>query len=211
MKKIFIRLLTTEKIYSYSTDEGKSFPVKPNQTVLVETDQIVEEAVVILAPKVESEEGTGKILRAVTAEDQKWLSELKNIVREYIPLARQKVLIYGLKMKILDADLSFDQKKITFYFSSPARVDFRGLVSDMAKSFNKLIRLQQIGPRNEARYFGGIGRCGRELCCAKFLCNFECVTRKYAQDQELMATAGKLTGCCGKLMCCLSFEKEVQK
>lgn len=212
MKKVFIRFISTGKIYSYDPhdENDKSLKVKPNQSVLVETDSIVEEGITIEKPTLsEMEEGTGKILRLVTAEDRQWLCKLKHSAREYIKEAQEKVMRHGLNMKILDAGLSFDQKKLTFYFSASGRVDFRGLVLDMAKTFGKFIRLQQVGVRDEAKYFGGIGKCGRELCCTKFLNNIETITLEMAQVQELTtAGAGKLSGCCGKLMCCLSFEVE---
>lgn len=213
MKKIYVRLNTTGKIYSYESRdaEGKSLRAKPNQTVLIDTDQIIEEGTVVEKPETmaEFEEGAGQILRLVTAEDRHWHCQLKQFARQFIEEAQNKVIRHGLDMKILDADFSFDQKKLTLYFSAKGRVDFRGLVLDMAKSFDKLIRLQQVGARDEAKYFGGIGKCGRELCCAKFLNNIETITLEMAQAQEL-STAGtsKLSGCCGRLMCCLSFEAE---
>jgi len=211
MKKVFIRLLSTGKIYTFEAknSENTSLKVEPDQRVLVELGSIVEEGIVTNKPSGETEEGNGAILRIVTLEDRKWLCHLKGLAREFIEEARKKVMRHSLSMKILDADLSFDQKKLTFYFSANGRVDFRGLVLDMAKSFERLIRLQQVGARDEAKYFGGIGKCGRELCCAKFLSSIETITLEMAQDQEL-ATAGasKLSGCCGKLMCCLAYESQ---
>lgn len=177
---------------------------------MVETDQITEEARVIEKPgsAIEQEEGTGKILRVVNAEDRHWCCSLKNQAREHIEEAQKKVNRHGLEMTILNADLSFDQKKLTFYFSAKGRVDFRGLVLDMAKSFNKLIRLQQVTSRDEAKYFGGIGKCGRELCCSKFLRDTEAISLSIAGSHELSTgNMNKLVGCCGKPMCCLTFEE----
>lgn len=213
MKKVFIRFLSTGKIYSFEARDEKDAPLraKPNQGVLAEIDNIIEEGVVVEKEEVptEIEEGTGRVLRLMTLEDRQLRCRLKHMARGYIEEACKKVMRHGLNMKILDADLSFDQKKLTFFFSAGGRVDFRGLVLDMAKTFEKLIRLQQVGARDEAKYFGGIGKCGRELCCTKFINNMEAITLEMAQNQELM-TAGtsKLTGCCGKLMCCLAFEAE---
>lgn len=207
MKKIYIRLDSTGKIYTYESN----LKVKANDSVLVENDQIIEKAEVIEKPTTLSsaEEGTGKILRIINAEDCQFCEALKNQAGEFIAEAQKKVFRHGLTMKILDADLSFDQKKLTFYFSAKGRVDFRGLVLDMAKSFNKLIRLQQVSGRSEAKYFGGIGKCGRELCCRAFFNSPEMITLEMAEAQE-MSTLGtsKISGCCGKLMCCLAFEKE---
>lgn len=207
MKKVYIRFPSTGKINIFNT----GLDLENNNEILVETDKIVEIAVVIKNPQTLAsvEEGTGKILRKLTVEDKVQKSELKRIARSYIEEARKKVARHGLGIDIVDAELSFDQKKLTFYFSAEGRVDFRSLVSDMAKSFEKLIRLQQIGARDEAKYFGGIGKCGRELCCSKFLNNLESITLEMAQSQELAAAgSAKLSGCCGKLMCCLAFEAD---
>jgi cell fate regulator YaaT (PSP1 superfamily) len=113
-------------------------------------------------------------------------------------------------MQLLDADLSFDEKKLTFYFTAPSRVDFRVLVSELAHTFKKIIRLQQIGSRDEARYLGGVGRCGETICCKKFLKgNLESVTLDMASDQNLAQMgSNRITGVCGKLMCCLKYELE---
>jgi len=207
MKKVYIRFPSTGKIYFYNT----GLSLESNNEVLVETDKIIEAGVVIKDPEtfVPVEEGTGQILRKLTSEDKLQEVELKKIARSYLEEAGRKVARHGLGINIVDAELSFDQKKLTFYFSADGRVDFRSLVSDMAKSFEKLIRLQQIGSRDEAKYFGGIGKCGRELCCSKFLNNLESITLEMAQSQELAAAgSAKLSGCCGKLMCCLAFEAD---
>lgn len=209
MKKIYIRINSTGKIYAYEAQD-----IKPNTSILVETDQIVEEAKVLEKPSsnVEQEEGNGQILRVINDEDRRWCDTLKNQARECIEEAQKKVTRHSLAMNILDADLSYDQKKLTFYFSAKGRVDFRGLVLDMAKSFNKLIRLQQVSSRDEAKYFGGIGKCGRELCCSKFLNDTEAIAADIAQSQEgTTGNLNKLMGCCGKPMCCLSYEKGKEK
>ncbi|MGA2666466.1 MAG: regulatory iron-sulfur-containing complex subunit RicT [Patescibacteria group bacterium] len=207
MKKVFIRFPTTGKICHYES----SLDLETHDEVLVETENILEVGIVIKEPEQNfpSEAGTGTILRKLTNQDKVDHRKLKAVAGQYIEEAKEKTLRHGLDIKILDAELSFDQKKLTFYFSADGRVDFRSLVSDMAKSFNKLIRLQQVGARDEARYFGGIGKCGRELCCRKFLNNLESITLEMAQVQAL-STAGsaKLSGCCGKLMCCLSYEAQ---
>jgi len=203
--KTFIRFSSTGRIYLYNALNAPN-PLKKDDMVLVETDQIIEEGKVIGKPKsiLEVEEGTGRIIREETAEDRELSSQLKHSARQYLGQANAKVFRHGLKMKILDAELSFDQKKLTFYFSAAGRIDFRSLVSDMAKTFNKLIRLQQVGGRLQAKYFGGFGKCGRELCCSRFLCDLE--EREMCLQTQEISGASKLTGCCGKKMCCLSFE-----
>lgn len=213
MNKVYIFFPSTGKIYLYET----TFKLKPGDEILAENEQMVEQGRVVEKESDSvAELATGQIIRQKTPEDEALLKELKKTARGFIDEAQKKVIRHGLKMKILDADLSFDQRKLTFYFCADGRVDFRSLVSDMAKSFNKLIRLQQIGGREAIRYYGGIGKCGRELCCKAFLKNLENITLDMAQNQELStAGSGKITGCCGKLMCCLSYEvngyKETRK
>ena len=204
MAKAFIRVPSTGKVYEFATD----LKLVKDQEVLVENEAITEVGIVV-GKQESAESTTGQVLRPVSKEDHQTLCQLKKKARHFLLEAQKKSFRHGLNMKILDADLSFDEKKLTFYFSSDVRVDFRSLVSDMVRTFNKLIRLQQVGARDEARYFGGIGKCGRELCCSKFLNNLESITLEMAQVQE-MSTAGsaKLSGCCGKLMCCLAFEAQ---
>jgi len=135
------------------------------------------------------------------------------MAQEMIPECQKKILRHRLPMELLDAELSFDEKKLTFYFTADGRVDFRALVSDLASSFKKLIRLQQVGARDEARFLGGHGRCGQILCCRKFLKgDLDSITLDMAQIQGLAAMGpGRITGACGKLMCCLAFEIEEYK
>lgn len=211
MMKILVQISSLEKIYAFSNKnlQGEVLSPKSHQAVLVENDNIIEEGRVVSGSEADVEEGKGGIVRMLGAEDRCLLCELKKNARLNIEEAQNLVYRHNLNMKILDADLSYDQKKLTFYFIAQGRVDFRGLVIALVKSFDKIIRLQQVGARDEARLFGGIGKCGRELCCAKFLQNHETITLEMAQSQELAgAGAGKLAGCCGKLMCCLVFETE---
>lgn len=210
MKKIYLRLPSSGKIYFFP-QEKEWAPLKTNEEILVEVDNLIESAIVVddgeasqtaqLAP--------GKIIRCLTPSDRQKILNLQNQARGFIEEVRKKAFRHGLKMKILDAELSFDEKKLTFYFCAEGRLDFRSLVYDLVKSYGKIIRLQQIGARDEAKIYGGFGKCGRELCCQKFLANLESITLEMAQMQEL-ATAGsaKLSGGCGKLMCCLAFEAE---
>jgi len=215
-KKLLAKFQTTGKVYQYESADK----IAPGDSVLVDTPQGMEVAAIINEPckgcKKEAltlEKGEGSILRKINSEDKTKLAQLKEQAKKYISQARQKIVEHNLAMKIIDADLSPDEKKLTFYFSAEGRVDFRSLVSDLARAFQKLIRLQQIGPRDEAKILKGIGKCGRELCCAKFLKNMKSVTLDMAQIQQLehLGTS-KITGLCGKLMCCLSYEiKEYQE
>ena len=210
MKKYFIFISSIGKNNIYKSAEK----LETGDRILVENDQIIEEGKVVKEPEsaIEVEESTGKIIKKMDFEDNELSLEHKKKAKKYIEEAIKKVSRHSLNMKILDADLSFDEKKLTFYFCAESRIDFRSLVSDMAKSFDKLIRLQQVGGRGAMKYCGGIGKCGSDLCCAKFLNNLENITLEMAQVQELTAAgSNKLTGCCGKLMCCLNFELENYK
>ena len=188
--------------------------LKVGQEVLVEVDSILEPAKIICenCPRESKEEEIPqiKILKILSDEDLEFKKSLHNKAKKYLPEVKAKVFRHGLNMGILDAELSFDEKKLTIYFSAEGRIDFRALVSDMVGSFHKIIRLQQVGARDEAKLFGGFGKCGRELCCAKFLNNLESITLEMAEIQEVASTKpSKITGCCGKLMCCLSYEADL--
>jgi cell fate regulator YaaT (PSP1 superfamily) len=123
-------------------------------------------------------------------------------------IAREKVESYGLKMKVSDAEWQFDRNKLTVYFTAERRVDFRELVRDLAKTFRTRIELKQIGIRDEAALLGGIGRCGRELCCSTWLRQLKPVSLQLAKDQRLSLNPAQISGCCGRLMCCLTYEHE---
>ena len=183
---------------------------KVGEELLVEVDGIIEPALVLceqscIKPTLESQKV--RILRAFTPQDTISQKELKTKAEAFLESARSKVFRHGLLMKILDADLSFDQKKLTFYFSADTRIDFRALVSDMIGDMGKIIRLQQVGPREESKHFGGFGKCGRPLCCVTFISDLDQVTADMTQGQEFGSMKSpKLAGCCGKPMCCLSYE-----
>lgn len=214
MYHIKFRFPSTEQVVEqdYNADEK----ISSGDKILVENNKIIELADVLNIRNIESQEKEISneqkdftIIRKVSEEDEKKISDLKKIAKEFLPICNEKIEKYALDMKILDADLSFDGKKITIYFSADNRVDFRQLVGDLVKTFKKLIRLQQVGVRNEARRYGGYGLCGREICCAKILANPETVTLDMAKQQNILSSSGKISGLCGKLMCCLSYEKDI--
>lgn len=202
-----VRILSTGQVLPFNNDSN----LKSGQEVLVESEGIQEPAIFYKGACARESEGSEpKFLRVLTSEDIKQKNDLKDKARSYLEEAREKTFRHGLDMKILDTDLSFDEKKLTFYFTAPGRVDFRSLVADMVGSFHRVIRLQQIGPRDQAKLFGGLGKCGRELCCAKFLTNLESVTLEMVENQEISGSkSSKMAGCCGKLMCCLSYENDL--
>jgi cell fate regulator YaaT (PSP1 superfamily) len=152
-----------------------------------------------------------EVLRHATEKDVERLNEMRDKESEALKVCQQKVAEHNLPMKLVDVENQFDGNKITFYFTSEGRIDFRGLVKDLAGVFRTRIDLRQIGVRDEARRFDGMGMCGRRLCCATFLKDFEPVTLKMAKDQNLPLTPSKISGACGRLMCCLDYELEYYK
>ena len=148
------------------------------------------------------------VIRLATSKEIE-RGELKRVKeKEAYDLCLELIARHKLDMNLIDAVFTFDGKKVTFYFTSENRVDFRELVKDLVASFRARIELRQIGSRDQARLVGGLGMCGRELCCCTFLDKFAPVTLRMARDQGMSLNPGKLNGACGRLMCCLQFEKE---
>ena len=152
-----------------------------------------------------------EVLRHATDKDIERLKEIREKEQEALKICQEKVAEHELPMKLVDVEYQFDGNKITFYFTSDGRIDFRELVKDLAGVFRTRIDLRQIGVRDEARRFDGMGMCGRRLCCATFLKDFEPVTLKMAKDQNLPLTPSKISGACGRLMCCLAYELDYYK
>ncbi|MFH1678629.1 MAG: stage 0 sporulation family protein [Candidatus Omnitrophota bacterium] len=152
-----------------------------------------------------------KILRRAGADDLKQIEKNRLKAKESLDACIAKIHEYKLAMKLVGAEFAFDASKIIFYFTSEGRVDFRNLVKDLAKIFKVRIELKQIGVRDEARFFSGIGPCGRKLCCVAFLKNFEPVSIKMAKEEGLPLNPPKISGICGRLMCCLGYEYETYK
>ncbi len=165
----------------------------------------------IILDKGISQKALRRIIRVATNSDIEKIDRNRKTAKEAIKTCNKKIIERNLKMKLIDAELSFDCSKIIFYFSAEERVDFRDLVKDLAKIFKARIELKQVGVRDEAKMFGGFGQCGRELCCARFLKDFEPVTIKMAKDQNLPLNPTKISGVCGRLMCCLSYEHKCYK
>ncbi len=211
-KTILIRLRDSGQVYQcHSCD----IEVKEGNYVIVEYDrgldygQIVSPKDAVLGN--DSKEVLKKIVRIVTEADSKQIEDNRAKAKEAFNSCIKKIEEHKLEMKLVRAEYSFDRSKIIFYFTASGRVDFRELVKDLAKVFRARIELRQIGVRDEARLFGGFGPCGRELCCAKFLKDFEPVTIKMAKEEGLPLNQPKISGLCGSLMCCLYFEYEIYK
>jgi cell fate regulator YaaT (PSP1 superfamily) len=147
-----------------------------------------------------------EVLRHATEKDLELMKEIRKKEKEALVTCQNKAEEHHLEMKLVDVEYQFDGNKITFYFTSDGRIDFRELVKDLASVFRTRIDLRQIGVRDEARRFDGMGMCGRRLCCSTFLKDFEPVTLKMAKDQNLPLTPTKISGACGRLMCCLAYE-----
>lgn len=152
-----------------------------------------------------------KVVRIVNKHDMERIERNQQKAKEVMKTCDRKIAERKLDMKLIDVELSFDCSKIIFYFTAEERVDFRDLVKDLAKIFKARIELKQVGVRDETKMFGGFGQCGRELCCAKFLKDFEPVTIKMAKDQNLPLNPTKISGVCGRLMCCLAYEHKCYK
>lgn len=219
---IFVRLRDSGQVYPYNAG---GLAVKEGDYVIVEHDrgqdygQVVTQccqgassgAESVSPEKQGSKEPPKKILRLAKDSDIRQIEENRVKVKEVFNSCVKKIGEHKLDMKLVQAEYSFDRSKIVFYFTANGRVDFRNLVKDLAKIFKARIELRQIGVRDEARLFGGFGPCGRELCCARFLKDFEPVTIKMAKEEGLPLNPPKISGICGRLMCCLSFEYESYK
>ena len=209
MRVGLVRLREAGQLMTYQvTDE-----VSVYDYVLVEADRGVDYGEVIeineahIYPKVEGKgKPVKKIVRKLSPEDLKQIKNNEKEAKDAMRLCSRKVREYKLAMKLVDSEYSFDKKKIIFYFTSEGRVDFRELVKELAKIFKIRIEMRQIGVRDEARLFGGVGPCGQKLCCMRFLKSFEPVSMKMAKLQKLSLSSGKISGICGRLMCCLSYE-----
>jgi len=209
-KVVAIKFRTSQKHYFF--DPGK-VEIECGDFVVVETVRGVELGVVRGGLVEVSEKEFGKtirpILRKATQEDMETEKANLDKRKEAVRLCKQKVEDYGLQMKLIDAEYTFDGAKLIFYFTAEKRVDFRELVKDLAGHFRMRIELRQVGVRDETRILGGFGTCGRELCCKGWLTDFEPVSIKMAKVQNLSLNPGKISGSCGRLMCCLKYENDV--
>ena len=211
-KTIWVRLRDFGQVYFYNAFE---LNVKEGDYVIVEHDRGLDYGQIVSPKDVitdkQSKEPLKKIIRQASVPDLKQIEDNRLKAKEAFNTCIKKIEEHKLDMKLVQAEYSFDRSKIVFYFTATGRVDFRNLVKDLAKIFKARIELRQIGVRDEAKLFGGFGPCGRELCCAKFLKDFEPVTIKMAKEEGLPLNPPKISGLCGRLMCCLSFEYETYK
>jgi len=208
-----VRQRETGKITYYSTG-GMKF--KTGDYIILEGDrgldygQVLSETEAILDADVGGEP-LRKIMRKANPWDMMQIEKNKKKIREVLDTCGRKIAEKRLVMKLVDAEFSFDRSKIIFYFTAEGRVDFRDLVKELAGLFKARIELKQIGVRDEAKMLGGLGPCGRALCCATYLKDFEPVTIKMAKEQNLSLNPTKISGLCGRLMCCLGYEYKTYK
>ncbi|MDD5428512.1 MAG: stage 0 sporulation family protein [Candidatus Omnitrophica bacterium] len=207
-----IRLREAGKI-TYFSPGGTRFKI--GEYVIVEADrgldygQILSETQALLDSDID--EPLKRIIRKANPWDMHQVEKNKKKSREVMEACSKKIQERKLPMKLIDAEFSFDRSKIVFYFTAEGRVDFRELVKDLANVFKTRIELKQIGVRDEAKILGGLGPCGRALCCATYLKDFEPVTIKMAKEQNLPLNPTKISGLCGRLMCCLGYEHKTYK
>ena len=207
---IGVRFKKAGKLYYFDPD---GMQMEEGSHAIVETVRGVEYGTVIksntLVDESEVIQPLKKVIRKATPEDDE--SEAQNRLREKdaFGICEEKIAKHGLDMKLIDVEITFDHNKLIFYFTSDERVDFRELVKELAGVFRTRIELRQIGVRDEAKMLNGIGICGRPLCCATFLGDFQPVSIKMAKEQSLSLNPTKISGICGRLMCCLKYEEDV--
>ncbi|MDI6802044.1 MAG: stage 0 sporulation family protein [Thermodesulfovibrionales bacterium] len=204
-----VRFKPCGKIYEFEVDK-EGVEIKPGDSVIVESDfglsigTVVREKLFVETPRRELK----KVIRLVTGDDLKASKENRQLENDARDFCNERITARGLNMKLVVVESTLDRKRIIFYFTADGRIDFRELVKDLAARFKTRIEMRQIGVRDEARMIGGLGICGRELCCSTFITSFEPVSIKMAKKQELVLNVGKLSGSCGRLMCCLRYEYE---
>lgn len=208
-KVIGVRFRTAGKIYFFSPGE---FEIKQGDHVIVETARGIEYGRVVSAPKEVDDDSVVQplksVIRIATEQDEKTVEKNRQKEKEAFKICQEKIRKHGLDMKLIEAEYTFDNNKVLFYFTADGRIDFRELVKDLAAVFRTRIELRQIGVRDEAKMLGGMGICGRKLCCNTFLSEFAPVSIKMAKEQNLSLNPTKISGVCGRLMCCLKNEQE---
>lgn len=210
IKVVVVKFKNGGKLYYFSPKEGEVY--ERNMPVVVETSRGLEFAWVAYPEREVSDDEIvpplKPIVRIATQKDKEHYEACQAKKPQAIQICKEKIAHHGLDMKLVDCEYSFDDSKILFYFTSANRVDFRELVKDLASAFHTRIELRQVGTRDEAKYLGGIAPCGRVCCCAGNMPEFKKVSVKMAKTQGLSLNPGKISGLCGRLMCCLSYESD---
>ena len=210
MEIVQVNLRDSNESAWYKIDNLK---VKTSDWVILESERGMDYGRVNSEPiRQENHEGEIKsVVRLASADDLKQIEDNRKKAKDAFNTCLEKIEAHKLNMKLVSCEYSFDRSKVLFYFTADGRIDFRNLVKDLARIFKARIEMRQIGVRDEAKLFGGFGPCGRELCCSRFLKDFEPVTIKMAKEQNLPLNPPKISGLCGRLMCCLSYEHQCYK
>ena len=210
VKIIGVRFRNAGKIYYFSP---RKFHINKGDHVIVETARGIEYGTVVMGPKELPEneviQPLKPVIRMADSEDDMKVEKNHEKEKEAIKICQEKIKKHNLEMKLIDAEYTFDNNKVLFYFTADGRIDFRELVKDLAAVFKTRIELRQIGVRDETKIVGGIGICGRPLCCHTYLSEFAPVSIKMAKEQNLSLNPTKISGVCGRLMCCLNNEEEI--
>lgn len=208
-KVIGVRFRRAGKVYFFSP--GK-LEIRHGDNVIVETARGVEFGSVVTGPREVEEERISQplksVIRIANRDDYRREEKNREKEKEAFSICQEKIHKHGLEMKLIDAEYTFDNNKVLFYFTADGRIDFRELVKDLASVFRTRIELRQIGVRDETKIRGGLGICGRELCCHTYLTEFAPVSIKMAKEQNLSLNPSKISGVCGRLMCCLTNEEQ---
>lgn len=209
VKVVGVRFKKAGKIYYFDPDE---FIIDAGANVIVETARGIEFGEAVISNREVADDEIvaplKKVMRLASDEDSKHAEENRRKEKEAFATCLQKIRDHNLEMKLIDVEYTFDNNKILFYFTADGRVDFRELVKDLAAVFKTRIELRQIGVRDESKMMGGIGVCGRVLCCSSYLGEFQPVSIKMAKEQGLSLNPTKISGTCGRLMCCLKYEQD---
>ena len=207
MKVVSVKFIENGRAYYFDPGE---FKIKEGDFVVVTTARGTECGEVVRAahevPGFSRE--VKPVLRIADAVDVRRMRQNRADVQQAYQICEQRIAAHGLKMKLVDAEYTLDRSKLVFYFTADNRVDFRELVKDLASQFHTRIELRQIGVRDESKMLGGLGLCGQPFCCSRFLKNFQPVSIKMAKEQGLSLNPAKISGSCGRLMCCLKYEQE---
>lgn len=207
---IGIKFKPSGKVYYFAAGTTKA---NVQDSVIVETARGIEIGLVSvpnkMVPATDIVPPLRSVLRVASSEDVKHAEENRRREAEAFEVCRQKIADHKLEMNLVEAEYTFDNSKLLFYFTADGRVDFRDLVKDLASIFRTRIELRQIGIRDEAKMLGGLGICGRSFCCSSFLSDFAQVSIKMAKEQNFSLNSAKISGACGRLMCCLRFEHEI--
>ena len=210
IKVVGIKFKNGGKLYFFAPKEGDVY--ERNMPVIVETSRGLEYAWVAYPEKFVTEDDIvpplKPIIRIATQKDKDFYAQCEAKRPHAMQICKEKVAAHNLEMKLIDCEYAFDGSKVVFYFTSPGRVDFRELVKDLATALHSRIELRQVGTRDETKYLGGIAPCGRVCCCAGNMPEFKKVSVKMAKNQGLSLNPGKISGLCGRLMCCLSYEND---